>query len=715
MQKARSAEMGTHQLNRLCEIYLSNFPLDRPWPWLIDHMSLENITIGDIITDGVVLQQPSSNIQLLESAMSGCHLCTMLLEALFPEKAVMGLQKATGIEAWAGPGAFQIRMLWSVDNWVLQIRHMTGDFGESLGEYAVKDLCLDMVHYPAIEEIPHQTWMFDPQRINPSIRIAATQPLSDTNVTPIAIQQMRDWLWVCREEHVDCRAAMERDLFLEIFPFRLIDVGTSGLEDDRIHLVDVEGRSRPESLEYYCTLSYRWTAETSATSLRTENKAEFHRSIPTQNWPKIYWDAVVITRQLGVSYLWIDALCIIQNDDDDDWTQQAALMSKIYGGGLLNFAGVEADRGTGLEVSRSPLRVVPCLLTLTLPDSSKQRLLMHRPDDIRKAVDRSPLYKRGWCFQEWVLSRRTVHFADQLFWECLTLRASETFPLISDIPGRLEYLDNWIQPTRKALWTKATPQEGSIHRLWCSVLRFYTQTQLSKPEDRLIAIQGVAKRLARQYGLSFTADYLAGLWRPHMAIELLWARESETYSEQDCELADKLAALFPSWSWASCPGEARFLQPFDTFLSQYYIRVDSTDTSNNNELAPESSHIVLRGWCVRSRGLTELLAGTVPCLEFPWSLPGNVAFHVELDRPVTNRESHLEVCHLPVMSELGRISGLILGDTGQLRCGMRVFCRLGVFKGSGSAGDPLMRALVPGWDGDEVGEKCDRWSPFMLV
>ena len=100
-----------------------------------------------------------------------------------------------------------------------------------------------------------------------------------------------------------------------------------------------------------------------------------------------------ITHQLGVRYLWIDSLCIIQ-DQTEDWLKQAALMGNIYSGGLLNLAAVE---GSGLEVSRNPLRVAPCLLTLQTPgpDSRPTKWLCYRPDDIRKAVDRAPLYKRG--------------------------------------------------------------------------------------------------------------------------------------------------------------------------------------------------------------------------------------------------------------------------------------------------------------------------------
>ncbi len=704
--ECRGDEAKRHQLNNLCNICLSNFPPDRPWPWVLQHVTPGSSGKWDFLGQDIALKQPSSNIQLLESSKAGCHLCTMFLEAIFPEKACIGVQQATGIERWVNPGTFRIHMLYSGDNWVLQMRHITDCFGKELK--GVIDLCLDLVYRLADIEAPHPVWKFFPQHYDHSISIAATQPLSDTNISPPAIHQVKEWLRACTEKHDACRASKFRNPIALDSNFRLVDIGMN--EDDPIHLVDARGSSEPETMQY-CTLSYRWTAETTATNLKTENKTQFYQSIPTENWPKIYLDAVSITRQLGVRYLWIDSLCIIQNQADD-WARQAALMGKIYSGGLLNLAAVEADRGTGLEVPRNPLRVAPCLLTLSLPDSCQQSFLVHRPDDIRKAVDRAPLYKRGWCFQERVLSRRTVHFADQLFWECVTLRASETLPLISDFLDRVEYLDNWIQSARAALWAEATPPREPLHRLWRSLVRFYTQTHLTKPQDRLIAIRGVADTLARQYGLSPTNDYLAGLWKPNMANQLLWARESETYSEEDGKLANKLATHFPSWSWASCPSEARFLDISGGSL----IRVDSGHASNNNERAAESSHLLLMGWRVRSLSLTRLLAGNESCLEFPWLLPGEVAIHVELDRPVKNRKRYMDVCYLPVMDHFGNISGLVLSDIKQVRCGMRVFRRLGIFRGGSGHDDyAVMRALVPGWSRNIVGEDCNGWSRFMLV
>ncbi|KAK4236127.1 hypothetical protein C8A03DRAFT_35984 [Achaetomium macrosporum] len=101
---------------------------------------------------------------------------------------------------------------------------------------------------------------------------------------------------------------------------RLVDIGT--YMDSNTRTVDVSGGSDAGALQYI-TLSYRWTEETKLTNLTTKNKHQFQRSIPTDVWPKVYRDAVSIAHQLDVRYLWIDSLCIIQNQPED-WRKQAA-------------------------------------------------------------------------------------------------------------------------------------------------------------------------------------------------------------------------------------------------------------------------------------------------------------------------------------------------------------------------------------------------------
>jgi hypothetical protein len=101
------------QLNHLCETCSSRFPSDSPWPSFFEFLRTEDL-------DGVSLGE-NSLLQLHESAGRGCHLCTLLLEAILPERMTIGLEQDEDLMAKT---SFQLRMLPDSGGWVLQMRHL---------------------------------------------------------------------------------------------------------------------------------------------------------------------------------------------------------------------------------------------------------------------------------------------------------------------------------------------------------------------------------------------------------------------------------------------------------------------------------------------------------------------------------------------------------------------------------------------------------------
>ncbi|KAB5528828.1 heterokaryon incompatibility protein-domain-containing protein [Coniochaeta sp. 2T2.1] len=591
-QQKPVATVAVPRLNHLCNTCSSYFPSDKPWPWLV-----ERIDVGD----GVLLWK-FSIMQLVDSAATECHLCTLLLKALLPERTLIGIKEQPQDQYWMRKTMYQIQMLPDsldvlVGGFVLRIKIDTENPENA------KDLHFKPVR-PSVDDNSNQrSWTLLEPIFGTHIDVVQTR--SSTNINPPAIQQIKNWLRTCTEEHDTCRGSDSATSFPQDSTFRLVDIGVH--TDDPVRLVDVDNSLGTSQMKYI-TLSYRWTDKIKRTSLNAGVKDQFYRSIQTDAWPQIYRDAVLVARQLGIRYLWIDSLCIVQGQKED-WKGQAALMDKIYGCGFLNLAGVEGERSLGLEVTRNPLRVAPCLFTLTRPGrepplSTIQNWLCYRPDDIRKAVDRAPLYDRGWTFQERVLSKRTVHFGDQLFWECTCLRASETFPLGVDFTNHPESLDDAIKRIRETLQQPSTsmssdsndwnnrkvpdifplsptsPAAAGLHRLWCTVVRYYSSARLTEASDRLEALKGITNSLARRYGLSET-DYTAGLWKPLLPLQLLWAREKGVSCfREDREDECRLPKHFPSWSWASCPGEAHFVQ-LDTGFVRSFIRLDDVQAFDN--------------------------------------------------------------------------------------------------------------------------------------
>jgi hypothetical protein len=295
------------------------------------------------------------------------------------------------------------------------------------------------------------------------------------------------------------------------------------------------------------------------------------------------------------------------------------------------------------------------------------------------SVDKAPLSQRGWTFQERVLSKRTVHFGDQLYWECASLRACEYFPLTLDHPNHPEFRDDFVQRLKLEIQRPREQEHNqvhnqSLHNLWCSIIRAYSKTQLTKSSDRLIALRGIANSLLMRYNL-LNSDYVAGIWKPCLPEQLLWAREDGHGWE------DQLLQHFPSWSWASCSGETRFN---DVTLSGIFnfIEVVSIQGPDDKVHTPDPAQIIIRG------RLISLSYKPGPGLRFPHAqtLSGEVRIGddnnpevgkiiVELDRPVPLSISSMAI--LPIYQPLGPcISGLLLGFIGS-DDGMEMYRRLG--------------------------------------
>lgn len=138
---------------------------------------------------------------------------------------------------------------------------------------------------------------------------------------------------------------------------------------------------------------------------------------------------------LGLSYIWIDSLCIVQ-DGVEDWRLKSSLMSSVYGNSSLNIAASGAIDGSyGCFFRRSG----SWRCQVKIPSSQKQSVYECVPFVMYfRSMSEMPLPQRGWAFQERLLPSRTLHFTStQVFWECYHKVACETFP--SQFPTSLAY------------------------------------------------------------------------------------------------------------------------------------------------------------------------------------------------------------------------------------------------------------------------------------
>lgn len=257
--------------------------------------------------------------------------------------------------------------------------------------------------------------------------------------------------------------------------------------------------------------------------------------MPLKEMPQTFIDAVKITRRLGLKYLWIDSLCICQ-DDPGDWAREAGLMADVYSNAYVVIAANRSSDCTGgcfHERAPRETAIIQIPIMGSREDVHVTRLF---PSDHSSFpnIDFStqPLSKRGWALQERTMAQRTLHYNDrQIYFECL---------------HGIEAEDGCMQEVTKNRFYQQFEKKTSESALisWDFLIEEFSRRKLSRGTDKLPALSGWAKKYQKAIG----AEYVAGLWSNAMVQGLAW----------DCQGERKPASLEeytgPSWSWASYGG-----------------------------------------------------------------------------------------------------------------------------------------------------------------
>ncbi|KPM43186.1 hypothetical protein AK830_g3361 [Neonectria ditissima] len=339
------------------------------------------------------------------------------------------------------------------------------------------------------------------------------------------------WIQQCEMSHTMCQL-QDASTFI---PTRVIDVGPKRIFRDLTTPVLRDGYTLPPGSQYL-TLSHCWGG-TVPMRLMTSNVSSMMAIIPFNRLPKTFQDAMVVTQHLGLRYIWIDSLCIIQ-DDKQDWQRESALMAEVYRNATCNLTAAEApDSSKGLFLDHDPIFTKPLKARFTTDDQG-QVLHDFWPEYLWSwGLDDGPLMKRGWVLQERLLSRRNLHFKqDQVAWECRGGTSCETFP------GQLPFKE--VPRPLKHRFSQALygghRDAKILADAWDLTVSRYTACKLSYSTDKLIAFGGIASTFSEFFG----RRYLAGLWLENIAYQLCWSGKASKSAEYAA----------PSWSWASTEG-----------------------------------------------------------------------------------------------------------------------------------------------------------------
>ena len=380
---------------------------------------------------------------------------------------------------------------------------------------------------------------------------------------------INEWDKNCLANHIYCGQASD-SAFL---PTRLLEINDVG-NPTTCRLVL---REEVPCASRYTALSYRWGAmKTKGETRLLESTFDTMRTgLPLSSLPKTYVDAIDVTSWLGIRYIWIDAICIIQ-DLLHDWRAEASTMQAIYRNSYLTISAIAGTHDNpGLFYARDPVRVQPTIVNIAYTSCDNPVPFVHR-DEKRKEAESFQMgnvtMERGWCLQERLLSPRVLHFGShQVFWECREQRASDRTPESLDV-GKQSHV---LEGGRTRLWKLfigdiqfrhgRDPYEDLL-REWYDTLRIYSTCQLTYASDKLVAISGLANDMRSALNTRRPDKYhtyLAGLWYEDVRFGLCWRMKG----------FGRRPAVYraPSWSPMSVDGAIIYIDLRKRGGLTYYI------------------------------------------------------------------------------------------------------------------------------------------------
>ncbi|KUI68623.1 hypothetical protein VM1G_04558 [Cytospora mali] len=393
------------------------------------------------------------------------------------------------------------------------------------------------------------------------------------------IALVRRWMDTCASKHDECRTHLGP---VQKLPTRVLEIlsdpATKNIKD--VRLFETHGGEGT-----YACLSYCWGPTAQKSMTITSNFSQHLKSIPLNSLPRTIIDTLKVCCKLGFQYVWVDSLCIIQ-DDGKDWLREASNMAGVYSNATLTLAvhlcsdSSESFLEKLQQPEAEPLSDNATRLAFKDKTTGDERLLHLWTEGGEDAVRflaggwgyghidsverRTSWLDRAWVLQEWLLSPRILHVHKMSLWDCFQGYGNE-----------LEHRFLTANPLPRA------PSLLGANVVWYDVVQEFTRRKITKDTDRLPALAGLAEQYKKMTG----NEYLAGMWVEDLPGTLLW-------KGPDRGLKSPTAYRAPSWSWASLEGEIKFELPMDE-TPEFNTSVVSAHCEYN---PPGSLSTVTSGW-----------------------------------------------------------------------------------------------------------------------
>ncbi|TVY70221.1 hypothetical protein Focb16_v000155 [Fusarium oxysporum f. sp. cubense] len=503
----------------------SNYPRDSP-----SHMSFTGLRLDD----------------LEEGSQNGCSLGKYLSSQLregYPETWTSHDLKLY-TDGWRFHGLIPLEKTLS---------------GDRKLEFSTKD---QYVHAPAhkgktyVEFLSYEITTDEDVEWTGGQNLLTRKPIVADPLSDITAATIRDWKLRCDTSQSQAHTICSRPS-PGFFPTRLIEIVEMDTNNQIPHVRLVDGKSLNGDTEY-TALSYCWGGDLK-TCLRESNKDSYRTEIPWDKIPRTIQDAILTSQKLGIGFIWVDSLCIIQDSKADDKNVEIGQMTQVYTHAAFTIAARRApDAHRGFLHKRS----LPSGTTTVdfCSEDGKTRQCTLTFESAAKKEDQNVLDTRGWTLQEYLMSRRLLIIGSwTTTWSCRKERVGncDGWTLDREKGDPFNYNGSWTSSENTVF--KGThrldsiaffgthpdsnypkPEDHLILWEWNSLVQRYTQRNLTRQTDRILAISGLAQIFSPMRG----GAYAAGLWVKDFPNTLLWENRSRALYPRPSDQG-------PSWSWTA--------------------------------------------------------------------------------------------------------------------------------------------------------------------
>ncbi|KAI8933727.1 hypothetical protein NX059_009443 [Plenodomus lindquistii] len=544
-------------------------------------------------TETDALQWLSTSLPELRTSSSSCRACALLLNGILLHHDRFASQREEDI--WITAESFKPKVDQPAqDHLSLELRW------HSRHDHDCQDDEDDHEHSAGYPDLKLE-FFTDGDGQSPFSAIGQGRKISENPLHDVGLSSARSMINSCLSSHPKCKSRQSRPTTL---PRRILDLFT-GEDSQSVRLHESEYIDAERRYEYgeYVALSHVWGMAKSLPKLTTETLQAHKKGIPWPTLPKALQEAVTLARAMKIRWLWIDSLCLMQ-DEAQEKLEESLQMDDIFGNAFLTIAATSATDSSvqplfptkkqpfkiqAKDNQGSPVTIYvreqPSHYSFKAPFDERAHMNdWELPFNISKESNlHTPLLTRAWAYTERLLSPRVLHFTkSEMILECREgyhcecgriddmTYDSRTTDCIKQEFGRLlaetsshlltnghlngsTRVDNvtlQLASTNLASGSQALSQlpEEAL-QLWSYIITEYTARNITHDSDRLIAIASIAKALSP----TLQSGYIAGQWT-FSTLALLWYPNDST----QCRRTKVPNGQVPSWSWASIEGSPIF-------------------------------------------------------------------------------------------------------------------------------------------------------------